>query len=65
MHLQRNFVWSLDLSDRELKVIVKALQAGGLSEAELTLAAKLGDTLAENAARLERLTAGKKRRDQS
>lgn len=62
MHLQRNYVWSLDLSDRELKVVMKALRGDELSDDEQSLAEKLGDTLAENAARLERITAGKRRR---
>ena len=62
MHLQRNYVWSLDLSDTELKVILKALGGDELSEAEKSLADKLVDTLTENAARQERLVAGKRRR---
>lgn len=61
MHLQRNYVWTLDLSDRELKVVIKALRGDDLDETEQSLAEKLGDTLTENAARLDRLTAGKRR----
>jgi hypothetical protein len=62
MHLQRNFVWSLDLSDRELKVILKSLKGDELSDDEQSLAEKLSETLTENAARLDRITAGKRRR---
>lgn len=65
MHLQRNFVWSLDLSDRELKVILKTLRDEELSEDEQSLADKLGETLAENAVRLERISTGKRRRRKS
>ena len=61
MHLQRNFVWSLDLSDRELKLMLKALRGDALDEDEQSLAKKLSDTLAENAVRLERISSGRKR----
>jgi len=61
MHLQRNFVWSLDLSDRELKLMLKALRGDALDEDEQSLAEKLSDTLAENAVRLERISFGRKR----
>jgi len=61
MHLQRNFVWSLDLSDRELKLMLKALRGDALDEDEQSLAEKLSDTLAENAVRLERISSGRKR----
>ena len=62
MHLQRNFVWSLDLSERELRVIVKVLKGEALDEDETSLAEKLGDTLTENAARLDRVSTGRRRK---
>jgi len=58
MHLKRNFVWSLDLSERELKTIVKVLKDDELSDDEQSLVDKLADTLAENAVRLERISTG-------
>lgn len=61
MHLQRNFVWSLDLSDRELRVILKTLRGEELSDDEQSLADKLADTLVVNSARLERVSTGKRR----
>ena len=63
MHLQRNFVWSLDLSERELRIIMKCLSGEALDDDEQGLAEKLGETLAENSVRLERITAGKRRRN--
>jgi hypothetical protein len=63
MHLQRNFVWTLDLSDRELKVIIKCLEGGtGLDAAEVSLAKKLADAIPGMASRLERVSSGKRRR---
>lgn len=62
MHLNRNFVWTLDLSDRELKLIIKVLKDEELNEAEQSLAEKLADALTTNAARQERISAGKRRR---
>jgi len=62
MHLQRNFVWSLDLSERELKVIVKVLKDEELDDDEQSLSEKLGETLAENAVRLDRVSTGRRRR---
>lgn len=61
MHLQRNFVWTLNLSDRELKVIIKVLQDEELSEDDESLVEKLAVTLPENATRLERISTGKRR----
>jgi len=63
MHLQRNFVWSLDLSERELKVIIKVLKDDEeLTDDEQSLADKLADTLGENAVRLERVSTGRRHR---
>jgi len=63
MHLQRNFVWTLDLSDRELKVIIKSLEnKDELSAAERSLAEKLAEAISTNVARLERVSGGKLRR---
>ena len=63
MHLQRNFVWTLDLSDRELKLIVKCLIADeDLTDEEQSLAEKLGASIPENAARQEHVSTGKRRR---
>lgn len=63
MHLQRNFVWTLDLSDRELKLLIKVLTDGSeLTDDEMSLADKLAEALLTNAARLERVSAGKRRR---
>ena len=62
MHLQRNFVWTLDLSDRELKVIIKCLEGAELSEKERSLAEKLADSIPSMAVRLERVSGGKRRR---
>lgn len=62
MHLQRNFVWTLDLSDRELKVIVKCLKDEELTDDEQSLAEKLGQAIPENASRQERISVGKRRR---
>lgn len=62
MHLQRNFVWTLDLSERELRLILKVLKDEELTEDEQGLAEKLADSMATNAARLERVSAGKRRR---
>jgi len=61
MHLKRNFVWSLDLSERELKTIVKVLKDDELSDDEQSLVDKLADTLAENAVRLERISTGRRK----
>ncbi|MGE3483138.1 MAG: hypothetical protein AB7L09_00015 [Nitrospira sp.] len=61
MHLHRNFVWTLDLSDRELKVIIKCLSGEELSPGDASLATKLSQTLVENEARLNRLSAGRHR----
>ena len=62
MHLQRNFVWTLDLSDRELKVIIKCLaDEEALTEAEQSLVDKLAKSIPENAARQERVSTGKRR----
>ena len=63
MHLQRNFVWTLDLSDRELKVIIKCLENDSeLTEKEQSLADKLAESIPTNAVRLERVSSGKRRR---
>lgn len=62
MHLQRNFVWTLDLSDRELKLVIKVLQDDDLTDDEQGLAEKLAESLLTNAARQERISAGKRRR---
>jgi len=62
MHLQRNFVWTLDLSDRELKVIIKCLKDEELTDDEQSLVDKLCTTIPENAARQERVSVGKRRR---
>lgn len=61
MHLRRNFVWTLDLSDRELKTIIKILREEDLDDDEQGLADKLSDTLSENASRLEHISAGRSR----
>ena len=62
MHLQRNFVWTLDLSDRELKVILKSLQAEeDLTEKEQSLAEHLAEKLPSMIKRLERVSTGKRR----
>ncbi len=61
MHLHRNFVWTLNLSDRELKVIIKCLQDEDLTDDEQSLVDKLSETLPENAVRLERVSTGRKR----
>ena len=66
MHLQRNFVWTLDLSDRELKLLVKLLSGDEeLTEDETGLADKLAEVLAENAVRLERVSSGRGRKRRS
>ncbi len=62
MHLHRNFVWTLDLSNRELKVIIKSLKNGELTDDEQSLADKVADALAENAIRLERISEGRRRK---
>jgi hypothetical protein len=61
MHLQRNFVWSLDLSERELKTIIKVLRDDELTDDEQSLVDKLAGTLAENAVRLERISTGRRK----
>lgn len=61
MHLSRNFAWSLDLSDREFRVVLKTLRGDDLSDDEQSLVDKLVDALATNAARLERISTGKSR----
>ena len=62
MHLQRNFVWTLDLSDRELKVILKSLQnEEDLTEKEQSLAENLAEKLPSMIKRLERVSTGKRR----
>jgi len=62
MHLQRNFVWTLNLSERELRLIVKVLEdKSELTDDEQGLADKLADALITNVARLERVSAGKRR----
>ncbi len=62
MHLRRNYVWTLDLSDRELKLIIKVLKDEELTDDEESLAAKLAVTIPENAILLERISAGKRQR---
>ena len=63
MHLQRNFVWTLDLSDRELKVIMKCLKDDAeLDATEQSLADKLAESLPSMAVRLERVSSGKRRK---
>lgn len=62
MHLQRNFVWTLDLSDRELKVIVKCLGKAELTEKEQSLAKKLAESLPPMVTRLERVSNGRRRK---
>jgi hypothetical protein len=59
MHLSRNFAWSLDLSDREFKVIVKLLKDEDLTDEETSLANKLSDTITMMAVRLERISSGR------
>lgn len=61
MHLSRNFAWSLDLSDREFRVLLRALKQEPLSDDENSLVDKLIDVLVVNAARLERISTGKSR----
>jgi hypothetical protein len=61
MHLSRNFAWSLDLSDREFRVLLRALRNDELSSEEVSLVDKLIDVLTTNAARLERISTGKSR----
>lgn len=61
MHLSRNFAWSLDMSDREFRVLLRALKQEQLSDEELGLVDKLIDVLTTNAARLERISTGKSR----
>lgn len=62
MHLQRNFVWTLDLSERELRLILKILKDEELTDDEQGLADKLAAAITTNAARLERVSAGNRRR---
>lgn len=61
MHLSRNFAWSIDLSDREFRVLLRALRQEPLGPDEQSLVEKLIDVLATNAARLERISTGKSR----
>jgi hypothetical protein len=62
MHLQRNFVWTLNLSERELRLIIKVLDdKEEISDDEQGLADKLTKSLITNASRLERVSAGKRR----
>jgi hypothetical protein len=59
MHLSRNFAWSLDLSDREFKVVLKALRSEKLTEEEGGLVKKIAISIEENAVRLERISSGR------
>jgi len=59
MHLSRNFAWSLNLSDREFKVIVKLLKDEDLTDEDTSLANKLSDTITMMAVRLERISSGR------
>ena len=62
MYLKRNFVWTLDLSERELKVIIKLLKdEEDLTDEEQELADRLADSVSENAARQERISTGRKK----
>lgn len=60
MHLHRNFVWTLSLSERELRVVIKALKSAELTSEEQSLADKVADAMAENAIRLERISSGRR-----
>jgi hypothetical protein len=61
MYLKRNFVWTLNLSDRELKLIVKLLQdQDDLTDDDQNLADKLAISISENVARQERISTGRK-----
>ena len=62
MHLQRNFVWTLDLSERELRVLIKCLRDEELDADEQSLAEKLGDSIPEIAARAESVSIGRRRK---
>lgn len=59
MHLSRNFAWSLDLSDREFKVVLKNLRGERLTEEEAGLVKKIATSIEENAIRLERISSGR------
>lgn len=59
MHLSRNFAWSLDLSDREFKVVMKNLRGEKLTEEEASLLKKLAISIEQNALRLERVSSGR------
>ena len=59
MHLSRNFAWSLDLSDREFKVVIKNLRGDKLTEEEAGLVKKIANSIEENAVRLERISSGR------
>jgi hypothetical protein len=58
MHLSRNFAWSLDLSDREFKVVMKKLRGEALSGEEESLVKKVTISIDQNASRLERISSG-------
>jgi hypothetical protein len=61
MYLKRNFVWTLNLSDRELKLIIKLLQdQDDLTDDDQNLADKLAISILENATRQERISTGRK-----
>jgi hypothetical protein len=59
MHLSRNFAWSLNLSDREFKVVMKKLRGEKLSVEEEGLAQKIVAAIESNAVRLERISSGR------
>lgn len=65
MHLARNFAWSLDLSDREFKVVLKKLRGEKLTEEEESLAKKIVLSIESNAIRLERISSGRAYKGQS
>lgn len=59
MRLSRNFAWTLDLSDREFKVVMRKLRGEQLSEEEESLMKKIVLTIEQNAVRLERVSSGR------
>jgi len=59
MHLSRNFAWSLDLSDREFKVVIRTLRGDKLTEEEAGLVKKIVTSIEDNAVRLERISSGR------
>ena len=62
MYLKRNFVWTLDMSERELKLIIKLLKdEDDLTDDEQELADRLAISVSDNAVRQERISTGRKK----